>query len=305
MEPRKFRGVVVPNVTPLNPDETVDTVSLRRLVNYLIDGGIHGIWAAGTTGEFAALSNEERIVAIETVVDEAAGRVPVIGNISAPGTKMAIDIGLSTSHIGLDGIAATPPYYFNYAQEELIQHYREIRKHVDIPLWVYNIPSTVKIAVDPDTIAQLAGEGTVVGVKDSSGAGELLAQLGFLCSQNDIDLHRFIGTVFRIPNTHGLGAHGVIPGIANLVPTIVVSAWESGESGDERKAHAEMTSLMVAAKILTLTNGNGLSASTVSGLKSALKFLGIIEHDTVTKPLRPLTNKEKKPIPEILSELGL
>ena len=78
-----LRGVIVPILTPLTPDEAVDVASLRRLVNYLVDNGVHGIWAAGTTGEFAALDEEARRLVIETVADEAAGRVPVIGNISA------------------------------------------------------------------------------------------------------------------------------------------------------------------------------------------------------------------------------
>ena len=77
----RIRGVMVPAITPLTPDERVDTKSLRRVVNYLIDSGVHGIWAAGTTGEFAALADDQRLTAIETVVDEVAGRVPVVANV--------------------------------------------------------------------------------------------------------------------------------------------------------------------------------------------------------------------------------
>ena len=88
----KFKGVVVPTVTPLTPDERVDTASLRRLVNYLIDEGVHGIWAAGTTGEFAALRDDQRLLAIEKTAEEVNGRVPVIGNVSAAGTQTAIDM---------------------------------------------------------------------------------------------------------------------------------------------------------------------------------------------------------------------
>ena len=88
MSDNRIRGVVVPILTPLNPNETVDTNSLRRLVNYLIDNGIHGIWVSGTTGEFAALSDQQRLISIETVVDEVAGRIPVIGNISGASTQL-------------------------------------------------------------------------------------------------------------------------------------------------------------------------------------------------------------------------
>ena len=198
MTNNRITGVIVPVLTPLMPDEKVDTASLRRLVNYLIENGVHGIWAAGTTAEFAALNDKQRLIAIETVVDEVGGRVPVIGNVSASSTQLAVDLALSVQEWGLDGIAATPPYYYPCAQDELLEHYRYIKERVGLPLWVYNIPVTVKTVVEPGTIAQLASEGTVAGVKDSSGAGELLAHLNVLCAQGGFELYRFLGSVFRI-----------------------------------------------------------------------------------------------------------
>ncbi len=214
MSESKFKGVVVPIVTPLTPQESVDVTSLRRLVNYLIDNGIHGIWAAGTTGEFGALSNDQRLLAIETVVDEARGRIPVVANISAAGTRAVIEIASALQQSGVDGIAATPPYY--YDQQELLAHYRSVHEASSIPLWVYNIPSTVKLTVEAETIARLAGEGTVVGIKDSSGAGENLAQLVVLCRQRGIQMCRLLGSMYRVTMTRAIGAHGVVPGIANL-----------------------------------------------------------------------------------------
>ena len=227
-------GVIVPILTPLNGDETVDTGSLRRLVNYMIEGGVHGIWAAGTTGEFAALDDEQKLLAIETVVDEVAGRVPVIGNISAPSTNLTVRLARAVQEWGLAGIAATPPYYYPCEQDEVIAHFRYIKEQSGVPLWVYNIPVTVKTVVEPQTMAALAGEGTVVGVKDSSGAGEAFAQLRALCDQGGIEMYRFLGSVFRVTTASAVGAHGVIPGIANLAPGVVAKAWEAGEAGDIR-----------------------------------------------------------------------
>ena len=193
----KFKGVVVPSVTPLTPDERVDTASLRRLVNYLIDEGAHGIWAAGTTGEFAALRDDQRLLAIEKTAEEVNGRVPVIGNVSAAGTQAAIDMARALAESGLDGIAATPPYYYLYDQGEIADHFRAISDAVSQPLWVYNIPITVKLTVEPATIADLAAEGTVVGVKDSSGQGEAFAELVARCRRNGVEMYRFLGSVYR------------------------------------------------------------------------------------------------------------
>ena len=132
------------------------------------------------------------MVSIETVVDEVAGRVPIIGNISCPSTELSLKLALAVQEMGMDGVAVTPPYYYANAQDELLDHYRYISDRSGLPLWVYNIPQTVKIAVSPSTIFTLASEGAVVGVKDSSGAGELLAELNVLCEQGGIKLLRFL-----------------------------------------------------------------------------------------------------------------
>ena len=283
----------------------MDTRSLRRLVGYLIDGGVHGIWASGTTGEFAALSDRDRLISMETVVDEVSGRIPVIGNISGTSTQMAVSLAVSAQEIGLTGIAATPPYYYPSGQDELLEHYSYIRERVGLPLWVYNIPQTVKTVVAPGTIATLASRNTVVGIKDSSGAGELLAELNVLCDQSDIALLRFIGSVFRITSAGAVGAHGVIPGIANLVPAIAVKAWQAGKSGDIAAARTCNAHLMVAGGMSHIAKGGSANSATFSTMKSALKVMGILDHDTVSRPMRSLTEEEKQQIPQILKQLDL
>lgn len=301
----RIRGNVAPIMTPLTPDEMVDTTSLRRHVNYLIDNGVHGIWAAGTNGEFPALTNEKRLRLIETIINEVAGRVPVIGNISAAGTQLAVNLGQSVRDMGLDGVAATPPYYFSCDQDELLTHYRYIKERVGLPLWIYNMPLNVKTVVEPATIAQLASEGSVVGVKDSSGNGELLGQLNVLCEQGGIDLYRFLGTQSRITAARAVGGHGVIAGISNLAPAIVSGAWEAGESGDMERAREYDAKLLAASRFQRLAKGGGIQTSAISGIKHALKVMGVLDYDTVSRPLRPLTDEEKHPIPAMLKELGL
>ncbi len=305
MQQKEIRGVMVPILTPLNADESVDIASLRRLVNYLLDNGVHGIWASGTTGEFASLPDRECIVSIETVVDEVAGRVPIIGNVSGASTQLSLDKALAVQESGLDGIAVTPPYYYPNSQDELLDHYRYLRDRAGLPLWVYNIPQTVKTVVAPGTISKLAGEDVVVGVKDSSGAGEWLAELNVLCDQGGVELYRFLGTMFRVTSSGATGAHGVIPGIANLVPAIASRGWEAGERGDVEAVRECEQGLALARKVPGLAKGGSQNAATLASMKSALKLMGVIDHDTVTRPLRPLSDDEKGQLPPILKELGL
>lgn len=305
MPDKQIKGVIVPILTPLKPDESVDVPSLRRLVNYLIDNGVHGIWVSGTTGEFANLSDKERLISMDVVVDEVNGRVPIIGNVSGASTQLSVNMALEAQEMGMDGIAVTPPYYYPNAQDELLDHYRHIRARVGLPLWVYNIPQTVKTAVAPGTIATLAGEGAVVGVKDSSGAGELLAELNVLCQQGGISLLRFLGTAFRITTAGSVGVQGVIPGIANLIPAACATGWEAGESGDDEGVRKSNAAIIASQKLARLAQGGGPNAASFAGMKSALKHMGVIDHDAVSRPLRPFTDAEKAGIPPILEELGL
>ena len=305
MPDKQIKGVIVPILTPLKPDESVDVPSLRRLVNYLIDNGVHGIWVSGTTGEFANLSDKERLISMDAVVDEVNGRVPIIGNVSGASTQLSVNMALEAQEMGMDGIAVTPPYYYPNAQDELLDHYRHIRARVGLPLWVYNIPQTVKTAVAPGTIATLAGEGAVVGVKDSSGAGELLAELNVLCQQGGISLLRFLGTAFRITTAGSVGVQGVIPGIANLIPAACAYGWEAGESGDHESVRKSNAAIIASQKLARLAQGGGPNAASFAGMKSALKHMGVIDHDAVSRPLRPFTASEKAGIPPILEELGL
>jgi 4-hydroxy-tetrahydrodipicolinate synthase len=214
-------------------------------------------------------------------------------------------MALAVQEMGLDGVAVTPPYYYPNAQDELLDHYRYISDRSGVPLWVYNIPSTVKTAVAPSTVATLASEGAVVGIKDSSGAGELLAELNILCEQGDLKLMRFLGTVFRITVAGGVGVDGVIPGLANLAANASARGWEAGEAGDAATVRECNAKLLIAGKIATLAKGGGANAASFAAMKSALKMMGVLDNDTVSRPLRPLTEDEKKGIPAILEELGL
>ncbi len=283
----------------------MDTQSQRRLVNYLIDNGVHGIWVSGTTGEFASLTNKQRLIGMETVVDEVAGRVPIIGNVSGPSTQLSLQMALDVQEMGMDGVAVTPPYYYPHAQDELLDHYRYISDRSGLPLWVYNIPPTVKTAVAPGTIATLASEGAVVGVKDSSGAGELLAELNVLCEQGNISLLRFLGTVYRTTSAGSIGVDGVIPAVAHLVAQACAQGGEAGERGDAETVRECNAQLVTVGRVSQLAKGGAPNAALLTGMKSALKLLGVLDSDRVSRPMRPLTEAEREGIPPILRDLGL
>src|SRR6185503_11844865 len=168
MQPARLQGIFVPMLTPLTADERVDEAPLRRLVDFLVDGGVHGLWAMVTTGEFAALPEAERAVAVAATVEQTAGRVPVIANIGASSTGLALRHARNAAAAGADALALTPPHYYPHSMDEMLVHFRALKEAFpDTPLLVYNIPQTVKVKMTVPTTLQLAREGTCQGIKDS------------------------------------------------------------------------------------------------------------------------------------------
>ncbi len=137
-QPEVLRGILPPILTPLTDDEQIDHASLRRLIEYQIAGGVHGIWVTGTTGEFPCFDERERAGVVATAVEAVAGRVPVVAGIGDCSTRLAVRHAANARYAGVDAIALTPPHYYVNTPDELLAHYRTVRERVDLPLMVYN-----------------------------------------------------------------------------------------------------------------------------------------------------------------------
>ena len=176
-----------------------------------------------------------------------------------------------------------------------------------MPLWVYNIPQMHKTAVAPTTLADLAEEGVVEGVKDSSGDGESLAQLHALRSRRGFELVSTLGTTQRATTAAALGAQGHRPrGWRMRYPPSSPRRGEAGRVGDSEMARACDDRIVAAMRLQTLArNGASVQGSVYAGLKATLMHMGVIEADHVTAPFRKLTDGERREIPEILALLGL
>ena len=299
-----FKGVITPLLTPIDTEEKIDEKSLRKLVKYQLSNGVHGLWASGTSSEFPALREEERVKTIQLVVDEVNGKVPVIGNVTMPSTRLTVELAKQIIGNGVSAIAATPPYFFSHTQTEIADHYRAIRHSVDVPLWIYNIPVMHKTPVSPSTVATLASEGVISGIKDSSGTGELLTELHILRDNMGFDLCSTLGTSVRVGVALALGAQGVVPALANVIPGIFVDIWNSSESSNFEKIKLLNEKVMTALQLGLLRKPpESTQGSIFSGYKKALVELGIIEFDFVTKPHKALTPDEAKSIPSILNKL--
>jgi 4-hydroxy-tetrahydrodipicolinate synthase len=301
----RLHGIVPPILTPIRTDETIDLGSLRRLIDFQIDEGVHGIWVLGTTGEFASFARRERAEAVAAAVEAVNGRVPVVVNISDAATRLAVEHARDARDAGADAIALLPPYYYVNEQDELLDHFRRVRGAVDLPLLAYNIPQNVKAKFGVETILKLGKEGAIVGLKDSQNDLDWFRQVMTGASERGIALRGFLGTRYLIDAGLLAGAHGAIPGIANVAPRLCVECYEAARRGDFAAANQATARLMQVTKLSGLARGGSQTASSFATMKAALKLLGVLETGLVTAPLRNVTADEEASVADFVKQLGL
>jgi 4-hydroxy-tetrahydrodipicolinate synthase len=162
---KKLEGIIAPMATALTRDEKVDVKTTRTLVDFLIDGGIDGLFPLGTSGEFALLDRKDRKTIVETVVDQTNGRVPVLAGASDPSLENVLAYAEDAEDAGADAIVATPTYYYTTGEDGLFSHFETIAQKSGLPLIVYNIPEWTHLFVPPTVIQRLAEKHLIVGMK--------------------------------------------------------------------------------------------------------------------------------------------
>ena len=163
-------GILPAMITPMTKDYKVNIPALRKLIDFLIDGGVHGIFAIGTTGEFYALSNDEYREVLEVTVEHVAGRVPVYAGANAIGTRQSIELAKIASEVGgIDALSVLTPYFISLTQNELYDHFKAIAQSTDMNIILYDNAPKTHLTIKPATVARLADISNIVGIKDSTG----------------------------------------------------------------------------------------------------------------------------------------
>lgn len=300
-----FKGVVPPVVTPLTENYEVDYASLTRVVENLVDGGVHGLFVLGSSGEVVFHDDATRRKIIEHTIRVANGRVPVLAGTIDPTTDRVIAHSKAAAELGVDAVVVTAPFYARTSQGEIIDHFRYVRDAIDVPVIAYDIPVCVNIKLDRKTTVTLAREGTVAGLKDSSGDDGNFR----FCLQDLADLPDFFlmtGSEIVVDNALQMGAHGVVPGLANVDPHGYVRLWNHAQAGDWVAARAEQERLcrlfeMVWVALPRVSPGS----AGVGSFKTAMQALGIIETNIMARPQRRLDAGETAKIVELVRAAGL
>jgi len=292
----RLYGVVPPVVTPLTSEERLDEDGLRRLLVYLLKGGVHGLYLLGTTGEFPCLTEEVKVRAVEIAREEVGKELPILAGAGETSTVRSIRLAQLLEEAGADVIFATPPFYFDYTQEEIKDFYQELAAAVTIPVFLYNIPQLTRVGLEPATVRQLAADPRIVGIKDSS--GDFAAYLEHIeTARRNPGFRTFIGSETLAAASLVMGGHGIIASTANIWPHLWVELYTAAANGDVERAAVLQRTLRQAAGRLTAF---GFAA----GCKAALEIMGLTTRQ-VARPQRPVDDAALAAVRGILAEMGL
>jgi len=210
-----FRGVFSALVTPMQANGEIDYPKLGQFSDYLIHKGVHGLVPLGSTGEYYALSADERERVIRTTLDAVAARVPVIAGTNAGSTFDVIAFSRQAEELGCDGVMLAAPYYSRPRPEELYTHFRAINNAMGIPIMLYNSPGRTGVDMSPELIARLAALKNIRYVKESTGEMPRITTLLRLCGDR---LGVFCGCDTIALESLMVGAVGWVGGVVNVLP---------------------------------------------------------------------------------------
>ncbi|HEY7036383.1 MAG TPA: dihydrodipicolinate synthase family protein [Thermomicrobiales bacterium] len=304
--PADFGGIVPPVCTPLTTAYEVDVPSLRRLIAFLLDNGVHGLFMLGSTSESALLTNAQRATVLEVAVEAAGGRVPVLAGVVDTSTARSLEQARRAREIGVDALVLTAPFYVRAAQNEIAEHFRRIRQAVDLPIVAYDIPSAVQVKLDRATVVQLAREGVIAGLKDSSGDDGNFRAL--VLETRELGGFRiFTGSELIVDLALQMGAHGSVPGLGNVDPAGYVRIFGAVRASDLATARAEQERLFRLFSIVYAgtTGRMGFTASALGAFKTALVLRGVIATNVPGQPLTRLNDEEVERVRTGLVAAGL
>lgn len=259
---KKYHGIIPPIITPIDERENVDEAGYRHLLEYCVEGGLHGILVAGTNGETMALTQRERTRAIQITLDEIRGRIPVMAGCMDTSTRRVIENIKAAQDVGLTCAAVTPVFYDRHtSQDETVRHFERILQETDIPeLIIYNIPPFTGLKLTAQTIIKIAKlDKRVVGCKDSS--GDFTGFLQVMHEYNDDpNFCTLSGATAQALAEVLLGADGFVPALGVCFPQLFVDAYNAAKSGDVNLTWKYDTLLRESSKILGMTK-NGTAAA--------------------------------------------
>lgn len=289
------KGVLPAMVTPLTKDYEVNEAATRKLVDFLIDGGVHGLFVVGTSGEFYGLSADEKRRVIEICMDQAAGRVPIYAGTNGITTKETIQLTKMAEECKVDAVSILTPMFISPSQDELYEHYKAVSEEVSVPILLYNNVPKTNVTLTPKTVRRLAEFENIVGVKDSSGDFTLTAE--YIRNTRDMDFHVLAGRDTLIHACLCYGGKGSIAACANIAPRLLADIYDKYVAGDiagSLEAQYQIAPIRMAFSL----------GSFPTVLKESLELMGI-EAGPSYGPVGKMSDEEKAQLKQVLTSVGV
>lgn len=294
----KMEGIITPIVTPFNRDEnqTINYEETAKLINYLIDHGVKGIFILGSNGEFHVIDEDEKVEFAKKVIEIVNHRVPVYVGTGCCSTKATIRLSKKMEEIGADALSVITPYFLKPTDENLYAHYSQVAESVNIPIVLYNIPKATGCPLSPELVDRLADIKNIEAIKDSSGEEDRLKAYADISKRKGLQL--LVGSDSKISFAYGLGARGAVAGTSNVIVDTLVGLDKALVEGNTEEANKLQKDIDVLRGVL----GFGTVPSV---MKRACELAKIAEVGPARMPVQELSAEVDEKIIEMLKYYNL
>lgn len=292
----RFHGIWPAMPTPLTADYEVDVEGTRNVVNFLIENGVHGISALGSTGECAGLTKAQRRTLLETTIEASNGRVPVMGG--ANGTsydEIVADLDMA-AEAGAVGVLVPPPFYYPLSTSAVIDFFEALAERSRLPIFLYHIPRMTKVAIAVEAVERLAQNSNIAGLKDSDGNFAYFEEVARIANEVG-DFSAFTGADNMLYPALVVGGHGIIGATVNVVPDRERALYDAYQSGDHARALEIQHEISAASSVPRL----GVFPA---GFKGTLAVRGLC-NPTMTRPIPRLSEDELAILRSNMEAVGL
>lgn len=300
LKKEKLNGVITPLTTPLLPEGELDVAGLKNVIDYVVDGGVTGIFILGTTGEGPSLSSSLKKKVIEETCSHVNKRVPVLVGISDASLEESVKLTVYSKEKGADAVVTAPPFYYVLSPKELHKYFITLANQSELPVYLYNMPAQTKMTIDVGMVDALADHPNIYGIKDSSGNAVYYNSLIDKLKRRT-DFSVFVGPDEMMASTVLAGGDGGVNSGSNMFPHLYVKLYEAARDGDLGRVKELQRSVMLISQ--SIYNGVKGENSFLKGIKTTLSLLGIINGSYTAQPLTAHSEPEVNVIRENLEQV--
>lgn len=301
---RCIGGIVPPIATPLTEEGQVDEASLLRLRNHLLRGGASGLFAIGSTGEGAYLTDAKARQVVRALSDVKRGEALFLGLVERTAERV-VDLADRLLTDEVDAVVVTGPFYARASDAEILAHFEHVAACVPRPVLAYNIPVNVGYELPTPVIIDLLDRGVIAGLKDTSTGTEGLREVVTAARPGDPHAY-FTGSDAGLEQALAVGANGAVAGLANLVPALFVEAIRGHRQGDGHVVSRAQERIRHLTRLYDPTGReSGINSTQLGSIKTALKLMGLIATDQVSWPMRRSSPARIDYVRSVLNESGI